>query len=305
MLFRTRSFPQKPPPYARVDLTHPLGRNCQCVCLFNDGDGVPKNAGPTGVNTYIDTPTVQYYQTQGGRFPMLFGSTVPTWTTNAAGRCVYFGGTFSGMDMGLIPGWETYDIDYPEFLIGATVARGETVCIIRRKVDSTLRASVLFGVEGTGLPNTERCGTHCPYSDGNIYWDYGGVGANNRLSIFNPGWSTNVERLIFHAGPRGSAVWRDGVKLGSQAVALTRSPTTQTSNFTGMTLNGGNGMAVNGSGDLQEINYAMFIANQWSDEQCRWWFAEPYAAFYTPMMGRNYFFVGPVPRPETSEVFSY
>ena len=299
MLLKTSSRITKPPPYARVDLTHPLGRKCQAVILFSSGQGLGKNAGPVGATTFIETPPVQYYQTQNNRLSMIFGTTVPVMTANSYGPAMFFGSDFSGMDIGVIPGFETYDLDYPEFGVGATVDRGQTICVIRRKVDTTLRASTLFGVEdaiyGTSV---NCCGTHCPFSDGFVYWDYGNnTGLPNRIIATGQSWHTRVERFVFHAGPRGSAIWRDGQVIASQAVAVSRIVPAMASDFSGWTLNGGNRRAVNGSGDIQEINFIIYIADQWSDAQIQWWFEEPYAMLYTSFMDRSYFFLGAAAAP--------
>ena len=292
MFLKTGRRINKPPPYARVDLTHPLGRKCQAILLFSSGQGLGKNAGPVGATTFIETPPVQYYQTQGNRLSMIFGTTVPIMTANSFGPAMFFGSDFSGMDIGVIPGFETYDLDYPEYAVGATVTRGETICIIRRKVDTTLRNSTLFGVEDVTYGNSIMCcGTHCPFGDGNIYYDYGNnTGAPNRMIISGETWHTRVEKFVFHAGPRGSAVWRDGKVIGTQSSAITRVVPAMSADFSGWTLNGGNRRAVNGSGDIQEINFVMYIADQWSDAQIKWWFEEPYAMLYTSFMDRRYVF---------------
>ena len=296
MWMRRASNVTKPPPGARVDTTHPLGRFCQAALLFTDGQGTAKNVGPLGVSTYLETPVVQYYQTQALRTPMLFGSTIPVMTYNAFGPALFFGGDFSGMDIGLNPLYETYDLDYPEYAVGASVTRGQTICVVRRKVDTTLRPSSLFGVEDVTYPNSLMCcGTHCPFSDGNVYWDYGFNSGSNRLVVSGLTFTTQVERYIFTAGPRGSNVWQNGIKVGSQTTPLVRVVPARDAEYSGWTLNGGNRRHVNGSGDVQEINFIMYLATQWTDDLCRWWFAEPFAAFYSAFMARNYYFMGAAP----------
>lgn len=295
MLLRTRAFVTKPPQWARVDLTHPLGRKCQLACLFAEGAGTPKYIGPGGFSVnFTDGPHVDYYQTQGNRLINMGGTTTPSWTTNAAGRCLLFGATYSKLQWGTTASSNSFDLDYPEVLAGVAVTRGQTVCLIRRKVDTTLRPSTLFGVEdsGGGNPITVKCGSHCPYSDGTVYWDYGGNSAPNRLTISGLTFTTLVERWTFTAGPQGMAIWRDGKKLTSSSTAITRVVTDSFANFGSWNLNGGNGLPVATSGDAQEVNFAMYLATQWTDEQCRWWAAEPYAAFYVPFMGRSYYFLG-------------
>lgn len=302
MLRRTWSSTTKPPPWAQVDLTHPLGAHCQLACLFNDGSGTPHIPDANFANDFDDAPSVQYYQTLGNRTPLLFGPTTPpVWTYNSHGKALYCGATFSGVDLGFIYQKESYDLDYPEGVRDAVISRGQTCLIIRRKVDTTARASTLFGTEDDGsFPAGHRCGAHVPYSDGTVYWDYGGNGGNNRLTVSGLTFTTLVEKWAFLAGPQGSSIWRDGIKLASQATALTRIVNTSTGNNGGWVINGGNGLAVNGGGDLQEYNFVMHLATQWSDDMVRWWSAEPYAAFYLPFAQRNYYFVGVAP-PATAD----
>jgi len=305
MLIKTRSWPVKPPPGVRLDTTHPLGQKCQCVCLFNDGsDGQGMHVPGDITDSFMDCASVQIYQTLGNRQPRFWGSTIfgsapPIWATNAAGKCIYFGGDFSGMDFLYNTGEESHDLDYPEFPIAGIppigeVHRGQTVCIIKRKFDTTARASTLFGVEGTaGIGPESRCGAHVPYSDGTVYWDYGGSGAPNRLTYGGYTITTNVEKWVFTAGPQGSAIWKDGIKLASQSTALFRVVTTPgVFNVGTMLLNAGNGLGAHGGGDLVEFNFVMFIADQWSDDKIEWWMAEPYAMFYEPFIGRQYFMIG-------------
>lgn len=300
MLIRTRNWPVKPPPHYRVDLTHPLGANCQAACLFNDGwiDGpINGGAGPIA-GTMVDVPHVQFYQTYLDRvtYHWLSNFTKPVWRTNAAGRCIYYNGdNWAGMDVGFINGYASYDLSYPQFAVAGTQTCGQTVCIIRRKTDTTLRNCTLFGIEGTGglgPPATARCGTHCPYGDGAVYWDYGGNTAPNRLVQSGLAWSLLVEKWCFTAGPRGSNFWRNGEKQAEQTTPITREVTANSYDTGGMLINGGNGLSTLGSNDEQEINFFMFIANQWTDEQVRWWMSEPYCMFYEPFTSRQYFFIG-------------
>jgi hypothetical protein len=307
VLLKTTRTIIKPPPGARVDLSHPLGRKCQAAILFNDGTHgqEPKVAGATIANTYIDCPQVQWYQTQALRVPRLFYtlSAIPIWTYNSHGKAIWFagngggGGGATGMDVGFVLDCESYDLDYPEFAAGATVTRGQTVCIIRRKTDTTARQSTLFGVEDFSLSNSVRCGAHVPYSDGTVYWDYGGASGSNRLTVASLTFTTNVEKWIFTAGPQGSTIWRDGLKLASQSTAITRVVTTQASHAGGWVLNGGNGHITTQSSDNQEYNFVMYLATQWSDAQCEWWFGEPYAAFEQSFMTRSYQFFSTVAAP--------
>lgn len=145
-----------------------------------------------------------------------------------------------------------------------------TVAMIRRLTDTTLRTGAVFG--GNTIA-ARRIGAHCPWSDGNIYWDFGGTSSPNRLTVSGLSWNTLVESFVFVAGNKGSAVYRNGIKVGSQSTGISRT----TSASDAFTINDGNGAL---STTREEINSFIVINDQWSDEMVRWWAAEPYAHLY-------------------------
>src|SRR5206468_3154902 len=70
---------------------------------------------------------------------------------------------------------------------------------------------------------TSSCLVLTPYSDGTCYWDFGGTSGANRLTAAGLTFSTTVpERWIVTAGPQGSAIWQNGIKVASQATAISR-----------------------------------------------------------------------------------
>lgn len=89
-----------------------------------------------------------------------------------------------------------------------------TIFIIRRSLDTTNRISALFGYDGNGT-GTDRVLSHAPYTDGNIYFDFGSDNASNRISApFVK--SANTDYLVFVAGGgKGREIWRNGVKIAS------------------------------------------------------------------------------------------
>ena len=102
-------------------------------------------------------------------------------------------------------------------LIGTTAV---TIALGYRKRDTTLRASGAFGVNN-GV-NTERCGVHLPYASGIVHWDFGG--ASEDVSRESVAWTpdTSLHTWAFTAGARGMEIWRDGVKVSSNAATPTR-----------------------------------------------------------------------------------
>lgn len=95
-----------------------------------------------------------------------------------------------------------------------------TITLGYYKTDTTKRASAAFGYEPIISANTSRIGAHLPYSDGTVYFDFGGATGSNRLTksgltSYNGIWS-------FTAGPAGMSMWLNGVKLAESTTAVTR-----------------------------------------------------------------------------------
>jgi hypothetical protein len=62
---------------------------------------------------------------------------------------------------------------------------------------------------------------YAPSNDNLVYWYYG-TGANVLTVSIAGTITTNIEKWIFTNGPAGTAIWRDGVKIASQATPRTR-----------------------------------------------------------------------------------
>jgi hypothetical protein len=90
-------------------------------------------------------------------------------------------------------------------------------------LSATGRTASLFGVNSTGGAN-QRFQAHAPWSDNNIYWDFGGTSAPNRLTVTGQSWPLNAwNHLVFIAGSIGMQVYRNGLLIGSSSTAATRS----------------------------------------------------------------------------------
>lgn len=155
-----------------------------------------------------------------------------------------------------------------------------TMCLIRRKHTSTNWVSSIANLGGFSTPS-ELYGVILRTDQ--IEWSFGGRSAPNAL--YGPTtltFSTTIpEKWIFVAGSRGMAIWRDGVKIASTSTA---NP--------GRTLSPAKPFAIGSwtagdNGDDQDINYFAAYDDQWDDALCRWWSAEPYAAFYKPLGQRG------------------
>jgi hypothetical protein len=203
-------------------------------------------------------------------YPIIFGSTprqdiqvgTPAgfaYSSNREGVCAAFTNTSTNL-----------------LLLGANPipAARVTICLIRRKHDTTARTGTVYCVET--FAQFERCQVHLPFSDGNVYWDFGGFsGGTTRLSVGGLSFSTTIpDRFVLTAGPSGMKIFQNGVKVASHATA-NPGRTVGTNRF-GLGAGGGNG-------DLHDYNYFAAYDDEWSDEMCRWWSMEPYAHLYRPL----------------------
>jgi hypothetical protein len=254
----------KPPLGAQINPAHPLGKDLLIAIPFHEGIGggfakhLPSILRGNGVVAGAPPPPTRIYA----------GQTYP-WSSNREGSCISF--TTS----------DSYTIsaggDGGDWLPQTQA----TVCMIRRKQDSTNRNAVHFG-----FFNNEGLNTYCPAADGTIYWRFGGDSGAHSLTAAGLAFSiTMPERFVFTAGPRGSTIWQNGVKVASQATAITRTP--GSGSGYNWYLNFGNVT----NGDNVDVNYLAVYDTQWSDDLCRWWSAEPYAHLY-PQTMRSLAFVG-------------
>jgi hypothetical protein len=89
-------------------------------------------------------------------------------------------------------------------------------------LSATGRQASLFSVNSTGGEN-QRFQAHAPWSDNNIYWDFGGTSGANRITVTGQSWPLNTwNHLVFVAGSIGMQVFRNGVLVGSSSTAATR-----------------------------------------------------------------------------------
>lgn len=90
------------------------------------------------------------------------------------------------------------------------------------KLNATGVQSVLF-TAGFNVPDAERMNAHAPWSDNNIYWDFGGSTGNNRLTVTGQTWNTTSwNHLVFQSTRQGLRAYRNGLLVGSTSIAVTR-----------------------------------------------------------------------------------
>ncbi len=105
--------------------------------------------------------------------------------------------------------------------------KGEISIAQWQKTDTvTGSAASSFGLDDSD-PN--RCQAHCPYSDSQIYWDYGDTSASNRLSVAYPTPVTGVYYFfVFTSSVKAGnlKIYANGKLLASGGTAAsTISPT--------------------------------------------------------------------------------
>lgn len=102
---------------------------------------------------------------------------------------------------------------------------GWTMLICYRKTDATLRSTAAFGSGATtgGI----ECTGFIPYSDGVVYFDYGGsVAGTTRLSV--SGLSFGDDLWVFATGLGGMQIWQNGLLRASNAANPTRTTSAST-----------------------------------------------------------------------------
>lgn len=97
-----------------------------------------------------------------------------------------------------------------------------TIIMHRQKIGASTDAGE-FGLASTA--GGERCGGHVPFTDGSVYWDYGGSTAGTtRVSV--AGLTIGNDVWAFTTGPRGMEIWQNGLVRAQNAANPTRSAST-------------------------------------------------------------------------------
>src|SRR5947207_4156781 len=174
----------KPGSPVQLDLEHPFSQGLILTGLFQEGRG----KFPLLLQSPISSSPLPLYAIASGTV---------NWSSNLEG----WGASFPTVSDCLALSTSSVN-DLPAAWVPTTAV---TICIIRRKLDTTNRQASLFGIHGASVNNSELCGANVPWSDGVVYWDFGYNGFNppNRLSVSGLSFSTIVpERWILHAGPQ-------------------------------------------------------------------------------------------------------
>jgi hypothetical protein len=153
--------------------------------------------------------------------------------------------------------------------IFSSLTRG-TVLMVRVPADTTNRENGTWGNENPGGIG-QRFSTNAPWSDGNIYFDFGGTSNGTTRVQWIGGYSkstTALDIFAFRAGPRGMSIWYNGEQKASHGTAASRS-------------RGGNfwlaGEAALGTAsDLHTYHFFALIDAEWTDQQIKDWSRDPF-----------------------------
>lgn len=136
-----------------------------------------------------------------------------------------------------------------------------SILMLYEKGDGSNR-NCLAGSVDYGLGSiTNSCNHHVPFSDGVVYFDWGGnVNGVTRVQV--GGLSFGADRWVFTVGSRGMEIWQNGIKQASNGVTPTRNKDA--------TMPFKLGASVSGSGTLCDIAhwnvYAMWSRQLTPDE---------------------------------------
>jgi len=249
----------KPPAGTPLDPSHPLARGLVLACPLNDG---------LGGGTASDL---------GARVADLSGMNRNG--TFAAGSTYIKTATRHGFGVRSINAGGTNTVSFgPSNAILPTTAC--TVVIGYRKTDATNRASSAFG-GGTGAA---AFGAHLPYSDGTVYWDFGGTSAGNRLS--KSGLAFGDDLWAFTYGGRGQEIWQNGRRQATGVVGGGRTGTSSS-----LLLGLYNGIGA----DLAETWLFLIYNRELTPSEIREVSASPFSMFAPPVWRRYVISIPPNP----------
>lgn len=142
---------------------------------------------------------------------------------------------------------------------------GFTVALHYRKIGAAA-ACAGFGLDASAIA-TQRAGTHFPFSDGTLYWDFGGNSAGtSRLTAASLTYGDDF--WVFTTGTRGMEIWQNGIRRAQQGSSVSWNSVTNPY-YLGM-----HGTAT----QADDAECALFVCapRQWSPGEIVGWFREPF-----------------------------
>lgn len=144
-----------------------------------------------------------------------------------------------------------------------------SVALGYRKLDSTARISSGFGIKSTD--DTNRLGAHFPYSDGTAYFDYGGAGGANRVSVGGLTY-TGEQHWCLQSTTAALEIYQNG-----RRVAVGSGPATRTvAGATSLRLFGGNNGTTAIDTDVAAMSYFYVYNRELSAHGVAELYADPF-----------------------------
>lgn len=177
----------RPPAGTPVDPAHPLAQGLRYLWTCSEGAGGVQNAlGGKGLG-FTTAPLLNAY-----------------WSMTKRGSCMTFFPNSGFMQF------------EPDAVLGLPTVEA-TLLWGYQKLDGTARSSGAFGV----TDGASAIGTHLPYADGTVYWDFGGNSeGSTRLSVSSLTFGDDL--WAFTTGSRGMEIWQNGVRRASNSATPTR-----------------------------------------------------------------------------------
>lgn len=148
-----------------------------------------------------------------------------------------------------------------------------TIAMVRRHRDTTARALQTIGYLQTGAP-TNRVLLSAPYSDGNVYWDFGNL-TTGRLSVAWGTKTTDWHTLVVVAGPgKGREIWRNGVRLASNGNTAVCTPTGRQFCL--------GSVPFLAYGDNEDVALCVVSNAEWSNSEIVAWSQNPWGRSFAP-----------------------
>ena len=156
---------------------------------------------------------------------------------------------------------------------------GGTALVVLSR-DGAAQASTAFAF-GTYNDATYRFSAHLTWSDGNIYFDFGGTFAPNRVVATAQTIDSTPTAIVLTAGPGGMRIFRDGRLIASSSTAPTRG--NPTGCFFGLGLDPTSGATPTPQVDTGATYYAQaFWPEQINDRIAERLSADPWGLFKAP-----------------------
>lgn len=235
----------KPPPGSQIDFGHPLAQGLMICIPALESAGAAQNI-------------------IGGKM-LVPSATPPLW-----------GGTQRGIGMRQVSGaYYTIGTEGTDFTLpsdSVTVFMAKWRSVGNLAAHGWGAATIPPGTAGADA-NARRLGGHVPFSDGVVYWDFGGQDATHRLSV--SGLAFGDDTWAFTAGRRGQTIWQNGALRASQSTAITR-------NAAGGSFDLNRGQTVTSSETETRYSFFYLWNRELNGSEIEWLHAEPYAFFQPP-----------------------